>query len=128
MSSGALAGVVMLSLIMQGVVAAQAQGEASASTRYHARYLIAGFLLRTAAVCGRDNERDTRRTIEAAFNLLNGPELEATSKGYPDTIRKWMEDGADDFNNGVVSAGVGPTCAYAMTVRGKTEEIAQAGH
>ena len=106
-------------LIVSSALLMPAANSQDASTFYHSRYLLAGFLLRAGAVCGADS----KRTIDAAFGLLNTSELKAVSKSYPDTTGQWMGEGAANFNNGVMKNGIGPTCAYAMTVRSQAEEI-----
>jgi hypothetical protein len=96
----------------------------SAAAFYMSRYYLAGFLLRAAKVCGGD----TKRTIDAAFNLLGTPELEKMSKAYPDTTEQWMLEGGNNLNTGVMKEGIERTCDDAMTVRAKAEEIAKADH
>lgn len=89
----------------------------TASEFYRFRYLLTGFLLRAAAVC----ENDSKRTTDAGFRLLDDPELKATSKAYPQTISKWMEEGATNFNDAVMTDRVRKACAVAFEVRNKIE-------
>ena len=89
----------------------------TASEFYHSRYLLTGFLLRAAAVC----EDDSKRTIDAGFRLLDDPELKAISKAYSQTVGRWMEEGASNFNDGVMTDGVRKACALALEVRNKIE-------
>jgi hypothetical protein len=99
-------------------VAIQAQPEAlSAGTFYRARYLLAGFLLRAAKVC----DGDGKRTVNAAFALT----IRAISNAYPDTIRRWMDEGSANFNTGVMTDGIARECTYAMIVRGRAEQMDQ---
>jgi Bacterial SH3 domain len=96
----------------------------TAATFYEARYQLAGFLLRAGAVC----EQEGQRTITAGLRLLGTSELKAISRNFPDTTRQWMTAGAEKFNTGVMNDGVADACAFAMTVRQKAEETAQADH
>ena len=95
---------------------------AQAAQFYQSRYILAGFLLRAAAVCNSG-----KRTVDAAMNLLGTAELMAMSKAYPNTTEAWMSQGAGTFNNGVMTDGVGAACAYATTVRRQAEKIAKGG-
>jgi hypothetical protein len=105
-------------LIMCGVSQAHAQPE-DASTFYKSRYFLAGFLLRAGNVCDREN----KRTIKAAFDLLGTKELMMMSKAYPSTTKQWMEEGSANFNTGTMKDGIGATCEYAISVRSRAEEI-----
>jgi hypothetical protein len=90
----------------------------SRGTFYHSRYLTLGFLLRASNVC----EGDWKRTAKAGFDLVGTSEFKAISEAYPDTIRQWMEEGGREFNTKVMTDGIGPACAHAMTVRRQAEE------
>jgi hypothetical protein len=75
----------------------------NAATFHESRYSLMGFLLRSSAVCGGD----AKPTIDAAFGLVSSPEFMAMNKGYPQTTQKWMGEGAANFNNAVMTDGVG---------------------
>jgi hypothetical protein len=93
--------------------------EEALATSYQSNFLLAGFLVRAAAVCNVDS----KRTISVGFDLVGTPELTAISKAYPDTTTKWMKDGAEKFNSKVMSDGIGPACAYAINERRKAEAV-----
>lgn len=94
----------------------------SASTFYESRYVLAGFLLRASRVC----EGEGTRAIDAGFGLLDTEELKAISKAYPQQIAKWMEDGANKLNTGVMTDGVAAACSFAQKVMEQAEEMARA--
>ena len=76
---------------------------------YYTTYNLAGFLLRSSAVCD-----DPKRTIEAWGALLGStPEFRAFAKGYPQTTNKWLKEGGEKFNESVMKDGVRATCEYA---------------
>jgi hypothetical protein len=89
---------------------------------YESRYQIAGLLLRVAKVC----QGDAKRAIDAGFGLLASEELKAMSRAYPQQTQKWMEQGAEKFNTGVMADGIAAACTFAQKVITKAEEIAQA--
>jgi hypothetical protein len=86
--------------------------------------MLAGFLTRAAVVCGGD-KKSFKRFIDAGLGLLGTPELRAISKAYPSTTGQWMKEGAETFNERVMTNGMSPACAYAITERGKAEGIAR---
>jgi hypothetical protein len=106
--------------IAVGLVALTAAADAqTAGVYYQSRFHISGLLLRAATACGGDY----KRTVNVALGLIGNPELKAVSKAYPGTTEQWMKGGADNFNTGVMTDGLASACAYALTVRGKAENI-----
>jgi hypothetical protein len=91
-------------------------GEEKPSTveTYHARYSLAGYLLRAGTVCDPD---DSRHSVDAAFSLLATGEIKTFSKAYPRTVDQWMTEGATNFNTEVMKDGIKPTCLSAMSDR-----------
>jgi uncharacterized protein YecT (DUF1311 family) len=94
----------------------------TASTFYHSRYLLAGFLIRATNVC---EELDVKRTVEAGLKVISTPELKALERSYPKTTGQWLVEGGESFNQGVMTNGVAAACAYAITVRREAEDIAK---
>jgi hypothetical protein len=95
----------------------------TAALDYHLHFYFAGFLLRAGIVC-EAKEGDFGRTTKDAIDLVAAPELKRLSKAYPDTTRQWMEEGADNFNKGVMTSGLDKACAFATTtIRSKAEAI-----
>jgi hypothetical protein len=113
----------LVSLVIAGLIFAATAMSQDAATFYKSRYFLAGFLLRAGYACDREN----KRTIKAAFDLLGTADLKMMSKAYPDTTKQWMEDGAANFNTGAMKDGIGATCEYAISVRSKAEEIVKSG-
>jgi Bacterial SH3 domain len=109
-------------VIAQTSFSAPPSSETAAETVYRPRYQAAGFLLRAGTVC----ERESQRTISAAFRILGTAELKTISKNFPETTRKWMTAGADEFNTSVMNSGVAEACSLAATTREKAEETALA--
>ena len=94
-----------------------------ASEVYRSRYTLAGFLLRASAVCGND-KKDSERFVRAGFGVLGTSELKRISKAYPKTIGQWMKEGGEAFNERVMSDGITPACAFAVTERERAGGIA----
>jgi hypothetical protein len=88
-------------------------------TSYEPSYLLAGLLLRSAAVC----DGDAARTLDAGLGLIDAPKLKKISNGHPGATEVWMTEGADAFNERVTTDGVTPTCKYAMMLREKAESM-----
>ena len=86
----------------------------------------AATIYRSAAAVCRDNKKSFKSFVDAGFALLGTSELRALSKAYPSTTGKWMKEGGETFNERVMSDGIFPACAYAITERRKAEEMAQA--
>ena len=92
----------------------------TAGLDYHLHFYFAGFLLRAGNVC----EGDFKRTIEDAFALIADSQLKRLSNAYPDTTHQWMEEGADNFNKGVMTSGLDKACVFATTtIQSKAEKI-----
>ena len=97
--------------------------EGSAEQFYKSRFFLSGLLARGAGVCGGD----WKRTLKIALELVKTAELRAISNAYPKTVEQWGLEGAAAFNNGVMTEGIGPTCAYLATVCRDAEAIVR-GH
>jgi hypothetical protein len=74
------------------------RAEEGAELYYHSRYLLAGFLVRSSAVC----DADPKGAIAAGFGLLGSSELRSISKAYPKKTAGWLGEGASMFNSGVM--------------------------
>lgn len=94
----------------------------NAESFYHSRYLLAGFLLRAGYVC----DADSKRMIDASFALIETNEFKTMSQSYPDTTRRWMEEGAQNFNSQTMKNSVREACRFASETRQKAEAIAKA--
>jgi hypothetical protein len=114
----------LATVVVQSVNTAANAGE-EAATFYRSRYMLAGFLTRAAAVCAGDKE-SFKRFVDAGLGSLGTPELRALSKAYPSTTGRWMKEGGETFNRRVMSDGISPACAYAITERRKAEDTASA--
>jgi hypothetical protein len=99
----------------------QVEANGNAAAVYEARFLLAGYLLRSAMACRADVER----IIALGTDLISTPELKTMSKAFPDTTRRWMEEGTANFNAQAMNQGVGAACANALTVRNKAEAVAK---
>ena len=91
---------------------------------YQSTYFISGMLLRSSNVCGGD----WQKTVEISINLIATPEMKAISSGYPESTKKWLSDGASNFNTGVMTTGVTAACQYAMKIRGEAEGMLSNRH
>jgi hypothetical protein len=109
--------------VVQSVCATANAGEKAAAI-YRSRYMLAGFLVRAAAVCG-DNKKSFKRFVDAGLGVLGTPELRALSKAYRSTTGQWMKEGGETFNERVMTDGISPACAYALTERARAEGIAR---
>jgi hypothetical protein len=109
--------------VVQSVCATANAGEKAAAI-YRSRYMLAGFLVRAAAVCG-DNKKSFKRFVDAGLGVLGTPELRALSKAYRSTTGQWMKEGGETFNERVMTDGISPACAYALTERARAEDIAR---
>jgi hypothetical protein len=81
-----------------------------ASAAYRARAQVSGFLLRAAMVCRE--KYDWRSMAETGVTLLAGP-MRPITNGYPATVKAWETQGANLFNNGVMTDGVDAACDEA---------------
>lgn len=86
---------------------------------YEATFFISGELLRASMVCGGD----WKRTVEISIGLIANPEMKALSNGFPKLTKRWLNDGATNFNNGVMTSGVAQACAAMENTRAKAEEL-----
>lgn len=101
--------------LLNGSIHAQDKGAA-----YQARFMLSGFLLRASKVCEGDE-----RHIKIAFSLLDPDELKIFSKNFPKKVAEWMENGANNFNAGVLKSGIPDACAYALKVLQEADQIAK---
>jgi hypothetical protein len=85
-------------------------GQPPAGAAYEARAQVSGFLLRAAMVCRE--KYDWRSMAETGVALLAGP-MRPITNGYPATVKAWGTQGANLFNNGVMSDGVDAACDEA---------------
>jgi clan AA aspartic protease (TIGR02281 family) len=119
----ALRTALIFAAVMSCLVAFLGPGYAQdrAQTFYHTRFFLSGFLLRSSSVCGGD----WQRTAADAIDLIATSELETISNAYPETVKSWGMEGANNFNTGVMTSGLGAACAEALKIRQKAEELAE---
>jgi len=83
-----------------------------AGNRYHARYMVSGFLLRSAIVCPQTGKQH----VKISLDLISSPEFKQFSMAYPDTMKAWMDEGAGNLNRGVMTDGIAKTCTFANKI------------
>jgi hypothetical protein len=83
---------------------------APAGQYYEARAWVSGFLLRASMIC-RDRY-DWKAMASVGLDLLAG-NMRPITNGYPETVKVWGTQGANLFNNGVMTDGVDAACMVA---------------
>jgi hypothetical protein len=83
---------------------------APAGQYYEARAWVSGFLLRASMVCV--DKYDWKAMARAGLDLLAG-NMRPITNGYPETVKAWGTQGANVFNNGVMTDGIDAACSVA---------------
>jgi hypothetical protein len=103
-------------LAMGGTAMAQ-----PASAAYEARAQLSGFLMRAGMVCRE--QYDWQAMARAGIDLLYRGNMGAITNGYPATVKAWGTQGANLFNNGVMTDGVDAACTVAARDVAKARAI-----
>jgi hypothetical protein len=111
------AALAIVAISLTAVVPSRSQ-ENRTDSQYQARYVLAGYLLRSTYVC-----KDDGTTINTAFGLLSSPALKALSTAYKQTTESWMMEGSQNFNSQVMREGLQAACASMMIAKVRAEEI-----
>jgi len=90
-----------------------------ASDAYKARFFVSGMLMRAGMVCGKN----WKLNAKVGMDLIATPELRDLARAYPETTKKWLEAGAENFNNGVMQDGLPAACKFADDMRRKAQSI-----
>ena len=90
-----------------------------ASETYKARFFVSGMLMRAGMVCGKN----WKGNAKVGIDLIATPELRDLARAYPETTKKWLEAGAENFNNGVMQDGLPAACKFADDMRRKAQSI-----
>lgn len=94
----------------------------TATAQYEARYVIAGFLVRSARVCSGD----WMRTLGAAHEFIGG-DYRAVARSSPQTAAKWLSEGGDIFNTEARKAGKDAACSRAASARDRVQALVESG-
>jgi len=81
----------------------------SAGETYRARFFISGMLMRASIVCGKN----WMGKAKVGLDLISTPEMRDLTRAYPQTTKKWLQEGAANFNDGVMKDGIPAACAFA---------------
>jgi hypothetical protein len=84
---------------------------APAGQYYESRGWVSGFLLRASMVCG--DKYDWKAMARVGMDLLYAGTKGTITNGSPDTVKAWGTQGANLFNNGVMTDGVDAACSVA---------------
>jgi len=93
--------------------------EDDAELSYAGSFYVAGFLTRSAVACPGE---EAKRTVRAALGLLASSELKAVLRGFPKKTKRWMLEGAHNFNAGAMKDGISAACEYALKIRDEAEQ------
>lgn len=91
----------------------------SAEAIYRSRFFVAGSLLRAGDIC----PNGYKELVDAAFDMLDAPELKRLSGAFPETTQQWMLEGATSLNTGVMHDGIEKTCADVEHMRAKAAQM-----
>ena len=98
---------------------AQDRQEPEAMKFYRATFFVSGELMRASMVCGGDWKRSARISLD----LIANSEMKAISNGFPKLTHQWLNDGAANFNNGVMTSGLALACAEMERTRAEAENL-----
>jgi hypothetical protein len=91
----------------------------SAEVAYRSRFFVAGVLFRAGEICSQNY----KRLADAAFDMLDDPELKHLSGAFPETTKQWMLEGATSLNTGVMHDGIEKTCADVEHMRAQAAQV-----
>jgi hypothetical protein len=94
----------------------------TAAAQYEARYVIAGFLVRSAQVCSGD----WMRTLGTAHEFVGG-EYRALARSSPQIAATWLNEGGDIFNSEASKAGKDAACSRAASARDRAQALLESG-
>jgi hypothetical protein len=86
---------------------------------YRGHFFLSGELLRAAYVCPEHSKENTRVTFES----IAYPELRTIAHSFPKLTSKWMGDGADNFNAGIMTDGLASACKHADEMRSQMDAL-----
>jgi hypothetical protein len=90
-----------------------------AELSYAGSFYVAGYLTRSEVVCPGE---EAVRTARAVLGLLVSSELKAIWHGFPKKTKRWMLEGAYNFNAAVMKDGISAACEYALKIRDEAEQ------
>jgi hypothetical protein len=76
---------------------------------YKSSYFLTGIGLRASKVCN-----DTK-LADYGSSLIGSAEFRAFSAAHPKTVEKWMREGGELFNRGVMNDGVSEACGFVRS-------------
>lgn len=93
-----------LSVVFAGPVEAQNRNDV-----YRMGYFLLGTYLRASVVC------DNKSLAEYGFSFVGSKEFRAFSAAYPQTYKKWMTEGGENFNSLVMRDGIPDACKFVIS-------------
>jgi hypothetical protein len=75
---------------------------------YRSAYFLLGMYLRAGTVC------NNKIFVDYGFSLVGSKEFRTFSAAYPETSEKWMREGGENFNRGVMNDGILAACKFMM--------------
>ena len=100
-----------------------APAAAQQDARYEARYVIAGFLVRSVEVCGGDQQR----TLDTAHKFVGSSEYRGVAQAAPERAAKWLDEGINIFDADATDQGTEAACSHAALARRRTETLLVSG-
>src|SRR5438874_748587 len=94
----------MFILVLGDLAEAQSRGD-----YYMSAYFLLGMYLRASNVC------NDKSLAEYGFSLVGSKELRAFSAAYPKTVEKWIREGGENFNRGVMNDGIFEACKFVVS-------------
>lgn len=113
----------LLTIWTSALSSAPALADTGAAAQYEARYVIAGFLVRSAQVC----REDWKRALSAAREFVGGDEYKAIARSAPQIAVKWLNEGGDIFNTDATKEGKSAACSRAVSARGRVQALLDSG-
>jgi hypothetical protein len=102
----------MKKILLAAALGLALTGSAEAQSRsdyYRSGYFAFGMFLRASVVC------NNKSLAEYGFNLVGSQEFRAFSAAYPETLEKWMREGGENFNRGVMKDGIPEACKFMIS-------------
>lgn len=87
-----------------------AHAQSSRSDYYMSGYFLLGMYLRASNVC------NNKSFAEYGFSLVGSKEFRAFSAAYPETLKKWLLEGGENFNRGVMNDGIFAACKSMISL------------
>lgn len=72
--------------------------------------------MRAGMVCGKTD------LAKIGIDMIASPQLRSLAESYPETTNKWMQEGADNFNSGVMNDGLPAACKFANEMKARVRK------